>query len=589
MTPDGSPTTPARTPTAVDAAAERYLQAYADLDPIYATFTGLRPRDDRMTDFSPDGHAARADLARAALRELAGLTPADPVDAVTVAAMNERLGLAVEYDEAGLDLAELNNISSPLQVVREVFDLVATATPDDWTAVRDRLAAVPQTLRGYRESLRLSAGRGRVAPARQVRAGAAQSEEFAEPGGFFDRFAADATAGGAPLPAALQDELGRVARQAADGYLELAGWLRDELLPQAPERDAVGRDAYPLHSRQFLGTTVDLDETYAWGLAELAAIEERMAQVALEVVPGSSATGAALVEEGIAALDADPGHWIDGAEPFRDWMQGVSDRAVAELAGSHFDIPDPIRTLRCRIAPSTSGVIYYTGPSDDFTRPGQMWWAVPKGTTRFSTWRETSTVYHEGVPGHHLQIAQTTYNRALLNQWRRLGCWVSGHGEGWALYAEQLMDELGYLARPGDRMGMLDAQALRAARVVVDLGVHCGMTAPAEVGGGSWDADKAWTFLRAHTRMSEATLRFELERYLGWPGQAPAYKIGQRVWLDLRDQVRRRDGAGFDLRAFHRTCLDLGSVGLDVLVGAVLADGAGQLDGAGRVDGAGPA
>jgi uncharacterized protein (DUF885 family) len=560
----------------VDAAADRYLQTFADLDPIYATFAGLRPADHRMTDFSPAGHTARADLARATLHELDGLVPADDVDAVTVAAMRERLGLAVEYDEAGLDTAELNNITSPLQGVREVFDLVATATEGDWLAVRDRLAAVPGTLRGYRESLELSAGRGRVAPARQVRAGAAQSEEFAAAGGFFDRFAAGAAPATGTLPAALQAELAQVARTAAEGYAELAGWLRQDLLPRAPGQDAVGREAYPLHSRQFLGSTVDLDETYAWGLAELASIEDRMAQVAREVVPGSTATGAALVAEGIAALDADPGHWIEGAEPFRDWMQQVSDRAVAELADSHFDIPPPIRTLTCRIAPSTSGVIYYTGPSDDFTRPGQMWWAVPKGTTRFSTWWETSTVYHEGVPGHHLQIAQTTYRRDLLNQWRRLGCWVSGHGEGWALYAEQLMDELGYLARPGDRMGMLDAQALRAARVVVDIGVHCAMPAPAEVGGGTWDADKAWTLLRSHTRMSDATLRFELERYLGWPGQAPAYKIGQRVWLDLRDQVRRRDGAGFDLRSFHRTCLDLGSVGLDVLVGAVLGAPAGR-------------
>jgi uncharacterized protein (DUF885 family) len=252
-------------------------------------------------------------------------------------------------------------------------------------------------------------------------------------------------------------------------------------------------------------------------------------------------------------------------------MQSVSDQAVTELAGTHFDIPDPIRSLTCRIAPSTSGVIYYTGPSDDFTRPGQMWWAVPKGVTRFSTWRETSTVYHEGVPGHHLQIAQTTYRRDLLNQWRRLGCWVSGHGEGWALYAERLMDELGYLCRPGDRMGQLDAQALRAARVVVDIGVHCGLPAPAEVGGGRWDAGKAWDYLRAHTRMPNEQLRFELERYLGWPGQAPAYKIGERVWLGLREQVRDRQGSDFDLRRFHRTCLDLGSVGLDVLVSAVLA------------------
>jgi uncharacterized protein (DUF885 family) len=564
-------TATARQPTEVDAVAECYLQQLARLDPIAATFMGLDGGTDQLTDFSPEGHAARADLARQTLRSLAGLPPADSVDRVTVAAMNERLGLALEFDGAGLEAAELNNIASPVQRIREVFDVSATSTEQDWQTLGRRLSAIPAALSGYRQSLAWAADRGVVSPARQVQAAADQSDDFTGPGGFFERLPGTARLDrGRPLPDALAGQLEQAAAEAAAGYRELAGWLRSELLPRAPQADPVGREAYPLHSRLFLGTTVDLDDTYAWGLAEVATIEDRMARVAGEIVPGSAAAGQQLVQEAIAALDADESHWIEGATPFRDWMQGVSDRAVAELAGAHFDIPDPIRALTCRIAPSTSGVIYYTGPSDDFSRPGQMWWAVPKGITRFSTWRETSTVYHEGVPGHHLQIAQTTYRRDLLNQWRRLGCWVSGHGEGWALYAERLMDELGYLSRPGDRMGQLDGQALRAARVVVDIGVHCGMPAPAEVGGGHWDAGKAWSYLRAHTRMPDEQLRFELERYLGWPGQAPAYKVGERVWLQLREQVRARHGAGFDLRRFHRTSLDLGSVGLDVLVDAVL-------------------
>jgi uncharacterized protein (DUF885 family) len=255
-------------------------------------------------------------------------------------------------------------------------------------------------------------------------------------------------------------------------------------------------------------------------------------------------------------------------------MQQLSDKALADLGDEHFDIPAPVRTLRCRIAPSSSGAVYYTPPSEDFSRPGEMWWSVPAGVTSFSTWRETSTIYHEGVPGHHLQCGQTHYRSDRLNRWRRLGSWVSGHGEGWALYAERLMEELGYLRDDGDLMGMLDAHALRAARVVVDIGVHCGLDAPEEVGGRTWDADKAWTFLRRHTRSPDTTLRFELERYLGWPGQAISYKVGERAWLDLREQVRAREGDAFDLRAFHRRALDLGSVGLDVLHSALLSGSA---------------
>jgi uncharacterized protein (DUF885 family) len=201
-----------------------------------------------------------------------------------------------------------------------------------------------------------------------------------------------------------------------------------------------------------------------------------------------------------------------------------------------------------------------------------MWWSVPRGVTHFGTWRELTTVYHEGVPGHHLQVAQTAARRELLNRWRRHLCWVSGHGEGWALYAEWLMADLGYMGDPGNYMGLLDGQSLRAARVVIDIGVHCGFEAPAEVGGGPWTYEKAWGYLDAHANQGEAQMRFELDRYLGWPGQAPSYKVGERIWLGLRDEVAAREGDAFSLKAFHRRALDIGSVGLDVLRGALLGE-----------------
>jgi uncharacterized protein (DUF885 family) len=235
------------------------------------------------------------------------------------------------------------------------------------------------------------------------------------------------------------------------------------------------------------------------------------------------------------------------------------------LAGTHFDIAAPLRRLECRIAPTQTGGIYYTAPSEDLTRPGRMWWSVPPGVTTFHTWQETTTVFHEGVPGHHLQIGHAVVLADELNRWRRLACWVSGHGEGWALYAERLMAELGYLDDPAERMGMLDAQRFRAARVVIDIGVHCGMTAP---DGGPWGAERAWAFLCTHCAQAEETLRFELDRYLGWPGQAPSYAVGQRIWQQIRDATIAR---GVSLREFHSRALDLGGLGLDVLSAALLS------------------
>ncbi len=197
-----------------------------------------------------------------------------------------------------------------------------------------------------------------------------------------------------------------------------------------------------------------------------------------------------------------------------------------------------------------------------------MWWSLPELSDGYSTWREKTTVYHEGVPGHHLQIAQTAYRSDRLNRFQRLLCWVSGHGEGWALYAERLMQDLGYLDEPGDRMGMLDAQAFRAARVMLDIGMHLELEIPAGAGmheGERWTPDIGLEFLRAHTHMDDALRRDELDRYLGWPGQAPAYKVGERVWLECREDARRRHGASFDLKAFHAAALNLGSMGLDQL------------------------
>ena len=344
----------------------------------------------------------------------------------------------------------------------------------------------------------------------------------------------------------------------------MADWLERELLPHAPEADACGPERYALESRYFLGAAVDLEETYRWGQQEVASLHAQMAEIAEGLEEGAS------VERGVELLDADERYQLHGTDALKAWMQERADEVITELADVHFDIPEPVRTIEGCIAPTHTGGIYYTGPSEDFSRPGRMWWSVPPGDDTFHTWGELSTVYHEGVPGHHLQVAQTVYRSQLLNKWRRLEAWTSGHGEGWALYAERLMAELGYMDDPGNRMGWLAGQSLRAARVVIDIGVHCGLEAPDEVGGGAWDYDKAWAYLTRYGFMDEKVLRFELNRYLGWPGQAPSYKIGERLWLQLRDEVKQREGDSFDLKAFHRRALDIGGVGLDTLRAAVL-------------------
>ncbi len=562
MTDTTAPT--ARPASDIDRIADEYLQRAVELSPIGATYLGVPERQDELDDFSPEGLARDAGLVRETLDRLSGADPVDATDRVTVAAMRERLGLELERYDAGLPHMALNVIASPLQQIRMIFDLMPTDTDEQWATIARGLTRVREPPDGYVDSLRHAADRGQVAPRRQVLACISQCEDFVADDGYFATLATEARAGQDELPRPVRGELEQAAGQAAAAYRRTAERLRDELLERAPESDACGIERYRLESRYFLGAEVDLAETYRWGQDELARITALMQATAEQIKPGAT------IKEAVAALDEDATYQLQGTEALQRWMQARADEAVDSLAGSHFDVPDPVRTIECRIAPTHDGIIYYTGPSEDFSRPGRMWWSVPKGVEQFTTWRELTTVYHEGVPGHHLQIAQTVHRSELLNRWRRMAAGTSGHAEGWALYAEWLMADLGYMDDPGNRMGLLDGQSLRAARVVVDIGVHCGFEAPAEVGGGQWTYDKAWQFLTTYVNTEEPFLRFELDRYLGWPGQAPSYKVGERLWLQLRDDTRAAEGENFDPKAFHRRALDLGGLGLDTLRDAVL-------------------
>ncbi len=563
-------TSAVRPATDIDRIADDFLAKFVAFSPITATYLGIAGHDEELDDFSPAGHEAHSDLRTDTLAQLDGATPVDDIDRVTLAAMRERLGLAEETYQAGLDEMTLNVIASPLQEVRGCFDLMPTATDEDWGVISRRLTRVPDALVGWKESLLSASSKGNIAPRRQVEACITQCADLVADDGYFAKLVEDARlsddAGAGELAESTKDALATAAEGAANAYSQLGRWLKEHLLDDAPVADACGEERYALLSRSFLGAEVDLAETYAWGQQEVERLTAEMEQVAEQIQPGST------VKEAIAALDADPAYQLHGTDELKAWMQKRADEAIANLAGTHFDIPDPVRTIECLIAPTQTGGIYYTGPSEDFSRPGRMWWSVPKGVTEFGTWKELTTVYHEGVPGHHLQVAQTVFRSELLNKWRRIYAWTSGHGEGWALYAERLMDELGYMDDPGDKMGLLDSQSLRAARVVIDIGVHCGFDAPAEVGGGEWTYDKAWQYLNEHANQGEAWLRFELDRYLGWPGQAPSYKIGERLWMQLRDQVQEREGDSFSLKDFHRRALDIGGVGLDTLREAVLGE-----------------
>jgi uncharacterized protein (DUF885 family) len=546
----------------VHAISDRYVADYSALDPLTASFQGIPGYDDDLPDLSPEGLEARAELARAAVRAMADTDPADDSEVNAKAVFLERIGLEVEVHDAGLRTAELNVIESAPQAIRMIFDLMSTETAEDWQTIATRLAKVPETIASYETSLRYSAERGRVSAIRQVRRIAEQCDIWSGSTGTPSYF--ETMVGGAESVAgAPQDALAEGARAAAQSYADFARFLRTELAPLAPAEDAVGKDIYALWSRMYLGAAIDLAEAYQWGWAEFTRIEAEMKDVSGRIKPGAT------LPEVAEVLDATPRYRQSSRAALIDWMQHLSDQALADLRDAHFEIPDELMRLDCKIAPTGGPVgAYYFGPSDDFHRPGTMWWSVPADRDDFLTWRETSTVYHEGVPGHHLQIATAVHEAASLNRFQRLLTWVPGHGEGWALYAERLMHEFGYLSDDGDLLGMLDAHLFRAARVIVDIGMHLKLEIPGGTGfheGERWTPELGLEFMNTRTITDHAHVRDEIDRYLGWPGQAPAYKLGERMWLSARDEVRARHGDSFDLKDFHMRALRMGPMGLDTL------------------------
>jgi Uncharacterized protein conserved in bacteria len=555
-----------RTPSDLDARADSYVRDVARLNPLAATDWGLPGDPGALPDYSPAGQEEMLDLARALVTDTQRIAPADDVDRITASAITESLGAEIDLEEADEWLGSVNNIASPIQDIRMSFDLMEKESAQDWGQVARRLHAVPGALSGYQESLRLAASHGRIAARRQIGIGIEQSRGLADSGNYFAELAEEGVAlvNG---DAALERDLRAGAAEAATAYGTLADMLAAELLDAAPARDGIGRERYARFSRASIGAVVDLDETYEWGLSQLAEIDAQQRAIATELYGAGTS-----VREALDRLNDEPTLQLHGTEALREWMQGIADQAIADLDGTQFDIPTPARRIECMIAPSQDGGIYYTGPSQDFSRPGRMWWAVPEGETTFHTWQERTTVFHEGVPGHHLQISQAIAESGTLNLYRRLASWNSGHGEGWALYAEGLMAELGHQDEPANRMGLLDSMRLRAARVALDIGVHLGKERPG--GGGVWDRDFAWSFLKDNVAMADGFLDFELNRYLGWPGQAPSYKVGQRLWEQLRAEylaTARGRGDEATPKAFHSKALKMGSLPMATLREAVLS------------------
>jgi uncharacterized protein (DUF885 family) len=529
------------------------------LDPVLRTSLGIPGSDHEWGDGFGLSGLERALEIEDRYRSLIGpfLESEDPKERLTARVMTASFDENKAAFAAGDHFRELRHLASPFHEIRRVFEIMKTEIRDDRDNVIRRLDTMEKPLGDFRALLEEGLAAGVVVAKRQVQSVAVQARRLSEDPASIDEIVAKVEAVDGPSPM-----LTSAAEGARSAFAGFADWLEARYLPNALEGDGVGREAYVRAADRLVGMEVDAEETYVWGWEEFHRLLGEMERVADLIVPG----------EGIEAtkefLENHPSVTAAGTDELLSFVENTLNDAVAELSGTHFEVPDVIRPLTVNLAPPGSPLsVSYRRPSEDFSRPGGVWYSVGDQEI-FPLYQHVSTAFHEGFPGHHLQVATAMYRRDEISRYQRLLTWYPGYGEGWGMYAEVLMGELGFLENPQHYFGMLAKQMYRAARVVVDVGLHLGKEVDQSsplFAGEAWSFENAVEFMRVYGFRTPAQARDEVLRYLGWPGQAIAYKLGERELLAIRESTKNRLGPEFDLKAFHSTVLNHGAMRLDLL------------------------
>lgn len=548
-----------RTVDPVRRIADQYVAELALHEPDAAQAAGLTSPGP-LADIGPEWLQRKYDLQGETLATLNDLPPGAG-DQTLRAALAERLEREQLLFDTGFTPRLVAGLATPVHLIRYAIEGL-TVTPDAaGRELAERLEAVPHGVAQYVASLRWArdsdarfTGTG-VAPVRQLDTLAGQIELWIAADWF----------GSVPVDEGVDAATRARVRVAADrasvALTELVAVLRDELRPIAPATDGVGADVYADLAAAMLGARIDLPDTYAYGWAELGRLVAEARSLAAEL----GGTGDDPVRSAAEMLDADPRYRLDGVEAIRSWLETRVGETTDALAAA-FDLPAGIRRVDCVVAEASTGVVYYTPAPPDGSVPSRIVWTIPSGVPVAATWQEVTSVHHEGLPGHHLQFTVTASDPGL-HAWQRHLCHIHGYAEGWAHYAEQLADELGLIRDPAERLGLLLGQIWRSIRIVADIGLHAEWPIPPNplVSETSWTPELAQRMLVDLALVEPHLAGFEVDRYLGWPGQALAFKVGARLWQEARAARAAADGEAFSLREFHRAALGFGPMGLEPL------------------------
>jgi len=542
-------------PSALDQLADGFWERFLELSPISATINGDTRYDDRLPDPGPKGRSERRQFA-GDMRDAALAIPEDGLsveDRITRDVLRVIGEIFLVQDDQRIDtLQVVDQMGGPQTMLPQLCQFQAADTPERLELFLARLHAYPAYMAANRELLREALASGLTAPRVVAERTIAQLERMLA----------------TPIDEAVVPSLVNVARDEDREAIRVV--VRDEVYPAdaaflealrgeylAASRPANGIWSAPngeaLYRTQVLRwTTLDLDprEVHQVGLDELETIETERRGIARAAGFGDDTAAYR------ASLAADPANQPASRDTLIARAEEDIERAVAAAPAMFRRIPRsacrviPVEEYKERDAPFA----YYYPPSADTTRPGTYYvntFDLPSRTYS----RLASTTYHEATPGHHFQISLESENTGL-NRFRRFAARYAGgaYVEGWGLYAERLADEIGLYRNDAERFGMLDAQAWRAARLVVDTALHA----------LRWTRQQSIDFLLS-AGLHETDAVIETDRYIAWPGQALTYKTGQREIERLRREISARDGASFDLREFHDQLLGHGSMPLATL------------------------
>jgi uncharacterized protein (DUF885 family) len=545
----------APTPSRIDEIATRLWEGYLRLSPTTATMYGDDRYDDRLDDPGPEGRAAMRTLFEDASGEAQAILEdgLSVEDRITRDMLRIVAGVVTEADDLAVhEIREVDQIDNPMTGIAQLAQFQPADSPERLERWLARLYAYGPYVDARIQVMRDGVASGRT-PARivaerliaQLRPTAALPADEAVVT-VMSRVASDADR------ARVAEVVRDVVLPADRRYLEV---LEREVLPASREQPGLvsapnGEALYRHAIRAW--TTLDMDprDVHQVGLDELAMIDDERREIARAEGFGDDVVAYRL------ALTTDPANQAPTTEALVARATQDIERAAAVAPTVFGRLPRagcevrPVEAFKEKNAPFA----YYFPPATDGSRPGIYYvntYDLPSRT--FS--KLGSTTYHEAIPGHHFQIT-LEMEHPSLNVFRRLGARLAGgaYVEGWGLYSERLADELGLYRNASERFGMLDAQAWRASRLIVDSGMH----------GLGWSRQQSVDWLLA-TGLSDTDANIETDRYIVWPGQALTYMTGMREIRRLRRELEARDGDRFDLKRFHDELIGHGSLPLATL------------------------